>query len=177
MALMTANGGLSNGKLALATARTGDVLAEKTYYAGDKEIKTGTMTNRGAWSVSVGQGESVTIPQGYHNGSGKVSAKTQKTVFLGYAGTSSNAWGMLTYNVKTNYPSLYSKMTRANFYAVPYRWEGSSTGSATSNQGSSGDNISYNPSTGILTGSITNIGPGGSWAGVLNYKIYMVYYE
>ena len=117
MALMTASGGLSNSKLALANAGTEDVLSGKTYYAGDKNLKTGDMPNNGAWSSSVGQGESITIPKGYHNGMGKVSAKTQKKVFLGYAGTSSNAWSSLTYNVKNNYPSIYSKLTRANFYA------------------------------------------------------------
>lgn len=176
MALMTASGGLSNSKLALANAGTEDVLSGKTYYAGDKNLKTGDMPNNGAWSSSVGQGESITIPKGYHNGMGKVSAKTQKKVFLGYAGTSSNAWSSLTYNVKNNYPSIYSKLTRANFYAVPYRWQGNSTGTS-SNNGSSGDNISYNSSTGILKAGVTSIGPGGTWAGVLNYRIYMVYYE
>lgn len=35
-------GGLSNSKLALATAETDDVRAGKTYYAGDKTLKTGT---------------------------------------------------------------------------------------------------------------------------------------
>ena len=176
MALMTASGGLSNSKLALANAGTEDVLSGKTYYAGDKNLKTGDMPNNGAWSSSVGQGESITIPKGYHNGMGKVSAKTQKTVFLGYAGTASNAWSRLTYNVKNNYPSIYSKLTRADFYAVPYRWQGNST-DRSSNNGSSSDNIGYNSSTGILTAGVTTIGPGGTWAGVLNYKIYMVYYE
>lgn len=35
-------GGLSNSKLALATAETSDVKAGKTFYAGNKELKTGT---------------------------------------------------------------------------------------------------------------------------------------
>ena len=42
-AMMAPGGGLSGGKLALADAETGDVLAGKTYYAGDKELKTGTL--------------------------------------------------------------------------------------------------------------------------------------
>lgn len=42
-AMMAPGGGLSGGKLALATAETDDVLAGKTYYAGDKELKTGTL--------------------------------------------------------------------------------------------------------------------------------------
>lgn len=74
MGKMTAGGGLSNSKLELATAGTGDVLSGKKFYAGDKTLKTGSMPNRGAWSSTVDPGTSVTIPQGYHNGRGKVTA-------------------------------------------------------------------------------------------------------
>ena len=35
-------GGLTNAKLALATATAGDVASGKTFYAGNREIKTGT---------------------------------------------------------------------------------------------------------------------------------------
>lgn len=34
----------------------------------------GTMTNNGAWTSTIAPGASVTIPAGYHNGSGKVTA-------------------------------------------------------------------------------------------------------
>lgn len=84
MALMTASGGLSNSKLALANAGTEDVLNGKTFYSGDKEIKTGLITNNGAWSSSIEYGQSVIIPQGYHNGAGTVSTKEQAAVYLGY---------------------------------------------------------------------------------------------
>ena len=33
----------------------------------------GTMVNRGAWSGTIGLSGAVTIPQGYHNGSGKIT--------------------------------------------------------------------------------------------------------
>ncbi len=68
--------GLSESALALATAIASDVLSGKTFYAGDKDIKTGSMTNRGAWTGSVAAGSSITIPAGYHNGSGKVTASS-----------------------------------------------------------------------------------------------------
>ena len=55
-----------------ATAEAGDVLNGKTFFAGDYHIKTGTMPNKGAWNDSVAMNGSVTIPAGYHNGSGKV---------------------------------------------------------------------------------------------------------
>lgn len=72
--ILNESNGLSNSNLSLATAGTGDVLSGKTFYAGDKNLKTGTMVNRGAWGTSVAAGGSVTIPAGYHNGSGKVTA-------------------------------------------------------------------------------------------------------
>lgn len=40
--MINAGGGLSNSKLALATAVPSDVTSGKTFYAGDKELKTGT---------------------------------------------------------------------------------------------------------------------------------------
>ena len=70
--LMIAGGGLSNSKLAMANAAPGDVRTGKKFYAGDKTIKTGTMPNRGAWGATYA-GADVTIPAGFHNGSGKVT--------------------------------------------------------------------------------------------------------
>ena len=66
--------GLSNSKLELTTASVSNVLSGKTFYSGDKNLKTGTMTNRGAWNSTIAPGNYVTIPSGYHNGSGKVTA-------------------------------------------------------------------------------------------------------
>lgn len=74
MGKMSAAGGLTKGKLELATAAAGDVITGKKFYAGDKEIKAGTMPNQGAWSSSVNAGSSISIPKGYHNGSGIVSS-------------------------------------------------------------------------------------------------------
>lgn len=53
-------------------AATSDVLTGKTFYSGGSK-KTGTMTNRGAWTSTATSNGSVTIPAGYHNGSGKVT--------------------------------------------------------------------------------------------------------
>lgn len=74
MSMMGANGGLSNGKLEMATEVPDEVLAGQTFYAGDKDIKTGSMPNNGAWESTIDPGASVTIPLGFHNGNGKVTA-------------------------------------------------------------------------------------------------------
>lgn len=138
-------GGLSSGKLAQATAAESDVLSGKKFYAGNKNLKTGTMRNNGRWptadkltmesgklwmykadgytegglgaagsllgdasasdlmqgktassanglkfsggivnrgaaSATIAPGGSYTIAEGYHNGGGRVTAKSLKTV-------------------------------------------------------------------------------------------------
>lgn len=55
-----------------ATAIAGDVLSGKTTYVNGNKI-TGTMTNRGNISQSLGINGTYTIPAGFHNGSGTVS--------------------------------------------------------------------------------------------------------
>lgn len=67
-------GGLGNTKLAQATAGAWNVLQGKTFYAGNKELKAGTMANHGAWGDTINPGGSVSIPQGYHAGGGVVNA-------------------------------------------------------------------------------------------------------
>lgn len=52
-------GGLSNTKLALATADTGDVIAGKKFYSGDKSLKTGAILPRN----TVGENGTVGLSQ------------------------------------------------------------------------------------------------------------------
>ena len=58
-----------------ANATASDILSGKTAYVKDSKI-TGSMTNRGAVSQSLNCDGSYTIPAGYHNGSGKVTANS-----------------------------------------------------------------------------------------------------
>lgn len=58
----------------LGTATADKVLSGYTYTSKDAVVGSGTMTNQGSWSATVNPGSSVTIPAGYHNGSGVVSA-------------------------------------------------------------------------------------------------------
>ena len=89
-----------------ATAVAAEILATKTAYKNGEKL-TGTMPNRGAVSgtISTIAGE-YTVPQGYHDGSGKVSidateqAKLVATniregvTVLGVTGTMSGSEGM-----------------------------------------------------------------------------------
>lgn len=55
-------------------AATSDVLSGKTFTSSSGATLRGSMTNRGAWTGTVNPGSSITIPAGYHNGSGRVTA-------------------------------------------------------------------------------------------------------
>lgn len=166
-------GGLSNAKLAQATAADTDVLTGKKYYAGDKAIKEGKMPNRGAVSEAIYPGDSYIIPIGYHNGSGSVTAKrSYKTVYLGQQ---TAAFTNFTYDVKSHYGSIYDKLSRSNFYTVPYAWSGNSTDVATSGSGALADYVSYNANTGMLTVGAQSYGKAGAFISNVLFKVYMIY--
>lgn len=106
-------GGLSTTKLALATATEDNVLAGNKFYAGSKTIKDGTLTltgnvtadkmlegssgyaddahsivagrmpNRGSWGATLSPGGVATVPSGYHDGSGQVTARPLRFLDLG----------------------------------------------------------------------------------------------
>lgn len=166
-------GGLSALKLAQATAADTDVLAGKKYYAGDKTIKEGKMPNRGAVSEAIYPGDSYAIPIGYHNGNGSVTAKrSYKTVYLGQQ---TAAYTNFTYDVKAHYGSIYDKLSRSNFYTVPYAWSGNSTDVATSGSGACADYVSYNSDTGMLTVGAQSYGKAGAFISNVLFKVYMIY--
>lgn len=52
-----------------------DLLSGKQLIDANGNVLTGTMANRGAQSLVLEQGDSYTIPAGYHNGSGTISVR------------------------------------------------------------------------------------------------------
>lgn len=70
------SGGGSSVDLDVITAEAGDILAGKTGIDPEGDPLPGTMPNRGAVSQTLNAGGSYTIPPGYHNGSGKVTANS-----------------------------------------------------------------------------------------------------
>lgn len=86
--MISAGGGLSKTKLALATATEADVLANSTFYAKGKTLRTGNVPRRGNWGATIAPGGSVTVPGGKHDGGGVVSAKALKTMTITMAPSS-----------------------------------------------------------------------------------------
>lgn len=81
-------GGLSAGKLAQATATEADVLANSTFYAAGKGLRTGRVPRKGNWGYTLTPGGAVTVPYGVHGGGGTVNAVGLKTVAITMAPSS-----------------------------------------------------------------------------------------
>ena len=84
----TKNGAVTPFRNPTGDATAAEVLSGKTFSSATLENATGTMANNGAWTgATTGEG-SITIPAGYHNGSGSVSGKTSYNdgYAKGYAG-------------------------------------------------------------------------------------------
>ncbi|MFR2535024.1 MAG: hypothetical protein ACLS95_07400 [Clostridia bacterium] len=64
-----------NSLLIQTNATDDKILSGYKAYSGGK-LLTGTMANRGAITNNLNAGESYTIPEGYHNGGGKVTANS-----------------------------------------------------------------------------------------------------
>ena len=79
---------LSFPSSAIGTANIENVLDGYTFYNTSLSNKyTGTMTNNGAVSQTIAPGASYTIPAGYHNGSGTVSASAIPSEYIIPTGT------------------------------------------------------------------------------------------
>jgi len=124
-----------------ATAAAAEILATKTAYVAGNKI-TGSMPNRGAQTGSIStKSQSVTIQQGYHDGSGSVSIATaeqnkiiatnirQGVTILGVEGSMSGTEDMDIEPAKSVTPSLtaqtilpasgYDGMAEVDVLAIP----------------------------------------------------------
>lgn len=169
------DGELVTGTYALpnTTAGAGDILKDKTAVNSSGILLTGMMVDQGAKTVSLAPGGSYTIPAGYHNGNGKVTAKRSYTTV--YLGQQTEYWTPFTYDVKSNYGAVYDKLSRSNFYAVPYAWSGNCIDVTTSASGDCHDYIFYNANTGILTVEAQSYGKPGAFISAVLAKVYMIY--
>lgn len=70
------SGGEGGADVSVVTANASDVLADKVIVGQDGEPILGEMPNIGAVSQMINAGSSYTIPKGYHNGSGSVTAQS-----------------------------------------------------------------------------------------------------
>lgn len=135
-----------------ATATAAEVLTGKTFAKGGS-VLTGSMKNNGAVSGSIGtKAGTYTVPQGYHDGSGKVaiaSAEQAKIIstniregvtILGVTGTMSGTEGAKAQS-KTVTPSTsaqevlpddgYNYLSQVTVKAIPYNESTNAAGGTT----------------------------------------------
>lgn len=135
-----------------ATVKVAEMLTGKTAYARGTKL-TGTMVNNGAVSLTIDTASgSVTIPQGYHDGSGKVSILSTEVAkliasnikkgitILGVTGTLEPS-SEVTVQAKTATPKTtaqtilpdtgYDYLTQVTVSAIPYSEADNSAGGKT----------------------------------------------
>lgn len=134
------------------TAAVAEILAGKTAYARGAKL-TGTMPNNGSVDGSIStKAEEYTVPQGYHDGSGKVKIATaeqakiiannirQGVTILGVEGTMSGSEAVKAQS-KTVTPSMsaqtilpdeeYTHLSQVTVNAIPYTETDNSAGGKT----------------------------------------------
>lgn len=134
------------------TAAVGEVLSGKTFHARGAAL-TGTMTNVGAQTGTITEkAQSVTITQGYHDGSGSVSISSTEQAkiianniregitILGVTGTMSGSEGV-TAQAKSATPSFaeqvilpdtgYTHLSQVTVAAIPISYADNSAGGVT----------------------------------------------
>ena len=159
-------------------ASDSQVLEGKTYYNSNPKIKrTGSMVNHGAVALSLNAGASYTVPAGFHNGGGKVTAnslasQTSATATAAQILNGQTAWvngskltGTLSVNSILSFSAAaYSTTQILLQWQNPYAATGKPFSGVFINYSSNG----Y-PGTGgtrIYTGYGNNTTPGG-WSAVI----------
>jgi len=137
-----------------ATVTSDKILKNYTAYKDGKLI-TGTMQNNGAITKTLNAGETYIIPEGYHNGSGKIMISSlDKYVSLG-TGTSFNLTSYDNYKNFTVEDNFILKVT--NISIVATHTDSSSHDRSYNYSYNLKPTISYNSSTGIATISNTSV--------------------
>lgn len=134
-----------------ATAVASEILATKTAYVNGNKL-TGTMPNNGAVSGTISaKAQQYTVPQGYHDGSGKVSISSteQAKIIAGniksgisiLGVTGSYAGEAVTAQAKTATPATtqqvitpdanYDYLSQVTIAAIPYTETDNSAGGVT----------------------------------------------
>lgn len=107
------------------TATAPDILSGETAWVNGVQV-TGTMTNQGAKTASLNAGGSYTIPAGYHNGSGKITANSLASQTDGDATAAQILSGKIAYvdgakvtGSMTNRGAISKTLSPGSSYTIP----------------------------------------------------------
>ena len=97
-----AGGGVSNSKLAATTATAEDVLSGKTFYSGDKTVKTGTIAKKAAATYGAKTSAQTIAAGQYLSGAQTIAAVTQSNL------SAANIVAGTTITIASNGSNLWS---------------------------------------------------------------------
>ena len=83
-------------------------------------MKTGTMVNKGAWGTTIAPGTSTSVPAGYHNGGGKVTASASSGI-LEFA-VSIVSGGAIRRTINSQYISNGVFQKSCNVRIIAFTW-------------------------------------------------------
>lgn len=148
-------------------ADVGNVLSGKTFYKDSLTKKTGAMTNNGAILQALNCGDSYTVPEGYHNGNGTVTANS----LASQTGVDSGKTAIDASHVFNGYQGWVNGSKISGTYTAPTIQSITPSDSSPVALATSGN---YNPSTSgyAIKNSPSNLTPSSSAPSISNGTIY-----
>ena len=170
--------GASGVDVSEATATPDKVLTGQTFFAGDNDsIQAGRMPDNGSWSGTIALGGTLTVPAGYHNGSGKVTAKNCYVRVLeatasnsGYHGPNHSASASVNIGGLGTIVGVYAGIGGSSIYD-----QNMSGGKHNSSISISGVSISGNTASATVTWYRSFYG-GEYWQCSATVRFFVVYY-
>jgi hypothetical protein len=153
-----------------ATATSAQILIGQTAYVDGQKI-TGTMPNQGAKTATLDAGNSYTIPKGYHDGTGKVSAQTLASQTDGTATAAQILSGQTAWVDGEQITGSMANRTNKTTAFCGYEAVTVQTHPVDSNQAlvtapNSYGTVGYYDSTSYVTANVANLKPDNIKAGV-----------
>lgn len=143
------NGEVTPFRNPTGNAAEADVLVGKTFSSANLENAAGTMQNNGAWNCAPSGSTRVTVPKGYHNGSGYVD--TSKAYNSGRTQGRSDVTASTSVSGRT----VTATLSNGKKYSANVGYAGSS-GQVTCNTSGGTGNQTFNIADGWTTSIIVN---------------------
>lgn len=147
-----------------------DLLSGKQLIDANGNVLTGTMANCGAQSLVLEQGDSYTIPAGYHNGNGVISVKNPIPFFGTYDRNNIADPKDFTITIPSQY-KIISNDTRECMLSCSFRGRGKYSTSQETNISAGLIPNKYELNKNVITGYMSTANGFGGYGGDYSMKV------